>query len=70
MDLERDAAVFSILHAQLIALIERRSSAQGEEQHGRYACLGSTEPAGKARSVMIAEDPIWPASGRKLRFIS
>ncbi len=57
-----------LMHADLVAVIERRRSPQGQQQHRGDARLRRPDPACHPRTVVIAEHPVWPRS-RRQRFL-
>ena len=58
-----------VAHADLVAIIERRRAAQGEQQHGRDPRLARADPAGDARLVMVAQHPVGPPARRQRGFV-
>ena len=52
----------NVVHADLVALIDSRRAAQGEQQHRRQACLCAAHPAGNARLIVVAENPVGPGA--------
>ena len=59
-----------LLHADLVAVVERRRPAQAQQQHSGNACLGGSHPGRDARAVVIAEHPVRPAAARQHRFVA
>src|SRR5258705_299330 len=53
-----------LMHADLVAVIERRRAAQGEQQHRRDAGLLAADAARNPGPVVIAEHPVRPGAGR------
>ena len=49
--------------AQLVAVIEGRGPAQGQQQHGRHPGLGLADPRGDAGAVVVAQNPVGPGAG-------
>ena len=59
-----------VLHAQLIAVVEGRRAAQGQQQQHRQAGLGRAAQAGRhARLVVVAQDVVGPGAGRQGRLV-
>ena len=59
-----------IVHADLIAVIQGRRTAQGQQYHARYPGLGCAHSRGDARVVMVAKHPVRPAADRQRRLIA
>src|SRR4029077_12020640 len=58
-----------VTHTDFIAIVKRRSAAQGEQQHCRQACLCRTDPGCDARPVVVSENPVWPSALRQCRLV-
>ena len=58
-----------LVHADLVAVIQRRRSSQRQQQHRRDPRLRRPDPARDARTVVIAQHPVGPCASRKCRFI-
>ena len=58
-----------VLHADLVALVQRRRAAQGQQQQRGHARLRSADAAGHALPVVIAEHPVRPGAGRQRRLV-
>ena len=67
--LDRLGRNWHVLHADLVALVQRRRAAQGQQQHRGHASLRSADAAGHALPVVIAEHPVRPGAGRQRRLV-
>jgi hypothetical protein len=52
-----------LLHADFVAIVQRRRSPQCQQQHCSHPRLGAPYPACDARPVVITQDPVGPRSG-------
>src|SRR4029453_13138490 len=53
----------NVLHSNFVAVIDGRRAAQCQQQHRSNAGLRSADATRDARPVVIAEHPVWPATG-------
>src|SRR5262245_44608303 len=58
-----------LLHCNFIAVIDRWSAAQSQQQHRCNPRLVWSHTAGNARSVMVAQHPIGPSTRGQRRFV-
>ena len=58
-----------LVHADLVAVIERRRAAQGQQQHRGDARLLAPDAARDPRTIVIAEHPVRPGARRQRRFV-
>ena len=58
-----------VAQTNLVAIIDGRRATQSQQEHRGKPRLGSADPRGDARTIMIAEDPVRPAAGRQNRLV-
>src|SRR5689334_4265907 len=58
-----------ILHSELIAIVDRRRSAQRKQQHCGNASLSEADTACYTRSIVIPEHPVRPTARRQRRLV-